>query len=99
MFGITYEHIKNAITPVKRPIEMSFVLFKQSRQDAKTKKSQTPSYLYHDIICYATTIIHVIYTQVAEGQAMLIYSAAGGVRSLLCQWADKLATIVIGYVY
>ena len=35
---------------------------------------------------------------VAEGKLMLIYAASGGVGSLLCQWANKLAEIVIGDV-
>lgn len=38
------------------------------------------------------------YVQVEKGQTVLVHAAAGGVGSLLCQWANMLGATVIGTV-
>ena len=38
------------------------------------------------------------FLQVQRGHTVLVHAAAGGVGSLLCQWANALGTTVIGTV-
>ena len=40
----------------------------------------------------------LITTQVEAGHTVLVHAAAGGVGSLLCQWANALGATVIGTV-
>lgn len=43
------------------------------------------------------THVHII-LQVEPGHTILVHAAAGGVGSLLCQWANALGATVIGTV-
>jgi len=51
--------------------------------------------------CNKFSLLHYYHTwcpQVENGHTVLVHAAAGGVGSLLCQWANALGATVIGTV-
>ncbi|KAB2598481.1 quinone oxidoreductase [Pyrus ussuriensis x Pyrus communis] len=51
-----------------------------------------------DPIVAASILLKGMTAQVEPGHTVLVHAAAGGVGSLLCQWANALGAIVIGTV-
>ena len=50
-------------------------------------------------ITYPTSYAGLVYrADLSEGETLLVHAAAGGVGSILCQWANALGVTVIGVV-
>lgn len=54
--------------------------------------------LRYSFFTFIKFILSCIVLQVERGHTVLIHAAAGGVGSILCQWANALGATVIGTV-